>query len=295
MIKNFLVLVSAEGCSFTQIVVRGQTASWCAWTTYHGRDSIVIDEDNMTNMIIKPRPPVVRLLPPPLTRRNDGKNETPQADFFYSLFYSVYAWTNGLIGCLFGGILVDRYGVRKSCVVFSILYLSGQTLFAAGSSMSFLSIKSQYWVMFLGRFVFGIGGGSITLVQNTISATYFFDGGLATAFGFTLTASRLGSVFNLLFTSEIVDATSVPFALWFGVVMCLIGCGFGAFFLHLDTKKERWLELQAMAESGTAAGRPVVKKVGLHLYGRIGNDVFRSVFGTSAGSAVHSASVRGTV
>ena len=63
-----------------------------------------------------------------------------QADFFYNLYYSVYAWTNGLIGCLFGGILVDRYGTRKSCVLFSCLYLGGQMLFAAGASAHFLQV-----------------------------------------------------------------------------------------------------------------------------------------------------------
>lgn len=60
--------------------------------------------------------------------------------------------------------------------------------------------------MFAGRFIFGLGGGSISIVQNTITAIYFRGKELALAFGITLTVSRLGSVINYDLTTIIYKA-----------------------------------------------------------------------------------------
>ena len=59
--------------------------------------------------------------------------------------------------------------------------------------------------MFVGRFIFGLGGGSITISQNQITAGWFHGKELAMAFGFTLTVSRVGSVVNFDLTPWLYD------------------------------------------------------------------------------------------
>lgn len=187
-----------------------------------------------------------------------------QTDFLYGLFYSLYAWTNALVGCMFGGIIVDRYGTHVGCAVFCALYTIGQIVFAAGASLHMAGPEFQYCLMLLGRFIFGMGGGSITLVQNTISAQFFRHDRMSLAMGFTLTASRLGSVINLNFTEQIVQATSIATTLWLGVVFCCFGAFFGFCYVLLDRRHKRYTE-----SLGQQISIVQVKKVSMRDIGRL--------------------------
>jgi MFS family permease len=187
-----------------------------------------------------------------------------QTDFLYGLYYSLYAWTNALIGSLFGGIIVDRYGTHFSTMLFCSLYCIGQVIFALGASISGMGTEAQYIVMVLGRFIFGMGGGAITLVQNTISAQYFRHDRMALAMGFTLTASRIGSVINLNSTARLVTATSISTALWIGACLCVFGASFGLCYIALD-KRYR----QHCLATGQEVSSVAVKKVSLRDIGRL--------------------------
>ena len=71
--------------------------------------------------------------------------------------------------------------------------------------MYWLQPRNQYIIMFGGRFVFGLGGGAVTIVQNVILAKWFRADELATAFGCVLATSRLASVANY-------DVTNIIYA-----------------------------------------------------------------------------------
>jgi MFS family permease len=67
----------------------------------------------------------------------------------YSVFNSLSSWPNVL--CFFSGTLIDRFfGIRKGALIFSIVLLVGQILFAFGAYNKVL------WIMFVGRFLFGL-------------------------------------------------------------------------------------------------------------------------------------------
>jgi MFS family permease len=66
-----------------------------------------------------------------------------------------------------GGQLVDRLDRKKVLLLFSTFVCLGQTLFALG-----VTIKS-FPVMLVGRILFGIGGESISVVQASITTTWF--------------------------------------------------------------------------------------------------------------------------
>ncbi len=132
--------------------------------------------------------------------------EGGEANTYYNLFYLVYAWTNCVMS-LFAGLLVDRWGIAPSVFLFLAFCLGGQALYALGPTLgSSLGPDAQYIAMFVGRFVFGLGGGAITIAQNTISAYWFAGRELAMAFGCTLTISRLGSVINFNLTTLIFNS-----------------------------------------------------------------------------------------
>mmetsp|Transcript_1615 Transcript_1615/g.4403 ORF Transcript_1615/g.4403 Transcript_1615/m.4403 type:complete len:498 (+) Transcript_1615:66-1559(+) len=154
----------------------------------------------------------------------------------FGLFYSLYAWTNALFVIL-AGILIDRLNTRVGVLLFTLLILSGQSLFALGGT-----VKS-YWVMCVGRFVFGSGGGSVTIAQYAIASQYFKGKELALAFGLTTMASRLGSVINFLFFASLEEATSLVFVLWLGTIMCVLSFISGLTFAWLDFRHERVMGL----------------------------------------------------
>ena len=84
-----------------------------------------------------------------------------------------------------------------------------------GRSCQGVSFK-LYPLMLCGRLIFGSGNGSLTIVQNKITAMWFDGKELAMAFGFTLAFSRLGSVLNFLFTEELSERLGIAQTLWFG-------------------------------------------------------------------------------
>ena len=66
----------------------------------------------------------------------------------------------------------------------------GQSLFALGGFMD------NFVVMEVGRFVFGIGGESLAVAQNTYASSWFSGGSLNMVFGLQLSVARLGSTVN---------------------------------------------------------------------------------------------------
>ena len=163
------------------------------------------------------------------------------AGTFYNAFYTAYTWSN-LLMSLLAGWLVDRIGVRRCAIIFPACCLFGQGMcapshppswaractphptrptsthvrcsrchgcaairYALGPTMYWLQPRNQYIIMFGGRFVFGLGGGAVTIVQNVILAKWFRADELATAFGCVLATSRLASVANY-------DVTNIIYA-----------------------------------------------------------------------------------
>ncbi|XP_061073946.1 major facilitator superfamily domain-containing protein 1 isoform X2 [Conger conger] len=105
--------------------------------------------------------------------------------------YAWYSWPNVIL-CFFGGFILDRvFGVRLGTVIFSLFVCIGQVIFAAGA------LWNAFWLMELGRFVFGIGGESLAVAQNTYAVSWFKGKELNLVFGLQLSMARLGSTVNM--------------------------------------------------------------------------------------------------
>jgi len=111
-----------------------------------------------------------------------------------------------MVVSLFAGLLVDKYGVVPSVFLFLSFCLIGQSVWSLGANLESATAASRFAIMFGGRFIFGMGGGSITIAQNAITAYWFAGRELAMAFGITLSVSRLGSVLNFNLTTAIFNA-----------------------------------------------------------------------------------------
>lgn len=105
--------------------------------------------------------------------------------------YAWYSWPNVIL-CFLGGFLLDRvFGMRLGTIIFSLFVCVGQVIVAAGA------LLNAFWLMELGRFVFGIGGESLAVAQNTYAVSWFKGKELNLVFGLQLSMARLGSTVNM--------------------------------------------------------------------------------------------------
>mmetsp|Transcript_1750 Transcript_1750/g.4773 ORF Transcript_1750/g.4773 Transcript_1750/m.4773 type:complete len:540 (+) Transcript_1750:270-1889(+) len=134
------------------------------------------------------------------------------------LLYSVYSYPNVILA-FFGGFIIDRVtGVRIGAILFCSLVLTGQTIFAFA-----VQIK-VYILAVVGRFVFGLGGESLTVAQNTFCARWAPEGLLALWFGIVVSCSRVGSSVNFVVTPKLagVPRVGVPLSVWTGTLACCV-------------------------------------------------------------------------
>jgi MFS family permease len=166
------------------------------------------------------------------------------AQTLYNAWYTAYAWCNMCMS-LFAGVLVDRWGTSKCSVLFLSLIIFGQSVFTLGAFLApdHATTPLPYAVMFAGRLIFGLGGGPITIVQNTIAARWFTGKELAFAFGVSLTVSRLGSVINYDLTTIIFNKAQqlspgfgLAYTFVFGLILCCCSMLAAAVYVALERR-----------------------------------------------------------
>ena len=95
--------------------------------------------------------------------RNDtGLNDTE----LYNLDTRFIYWPNSLLP-IFGGFLMDwKLGRKSGAVVFAFLVVVGQFILAIGA------FTGKFWIMMVGRIIFGIGGESLEVASYTYIVTW---------------------------------------------------------------------------------------------------------------------------
>lgn len=146
------------------------------------------------------------------------KDLTLKESEFMSL-YMWYSWPNVIL-CFFGGFLIDRVlGVRLGAIIFSSFVTVGQVIFSVGALFDLV------WLMDVGRFVFGIGGESLAVAQNTYAVRWFQGKELNMVFGLQLSFSRIGSTVNMNIMGIFYDMFTVnnPGYKGLGLTLLIVG------------------------------------------------------------------------
>ena len=165
----------------------------------------------------------------------------------YAILYSVYSWPNVVLSII-GGFLVDAvFGIRFGAIIFSLIVTAGQAVFAMGA------LTGQYWLMILGRFIFGLGGENLAVCQNLYSAIWFKGDMLNMVFGIQLSISRLGSSANLWTMEKIYDSiaslvssspgyVALGLSLFVGGAFCIYSLFCATVLLFLDRHGKKVLQ-----------------------------------------------------
>ena len=78
-----------------------------------------------------------------------------------------------------------------------------------------------YYVALIGRFIFGLGGESLDVCQNTISSKWFMGKELSLSFAVNTSIASIGTVTNNYSMPPIANSTSLGFALLVGLFLCV--------------------------------------------------------------------------
>lgn len=117
----------------------------------------------------------------------------------FMLLYSIYSWPNVIL-CFIGGFLIDRvFGIRMGTIIYLFILIIGQIMFASGG------LFNAFWLMVMGRFVFGIGAESLAVAQNNYAVVWFKGKELNMVFGLQLSFARVGSTINYLVMEPIYN------------------------------------------------------------------------------------------
>lgn len=160
--------------------------------------------------------------------------------------YAWYSWPNVVL-CFLGGFLLDRvFGIRLGTIIFSSFVLVGQIIFACGA------LAGHFWLMEVGRFVFGIGGESLAVAQNTYAVNWFKGKELNLVFGLQLSMARLGSTVNMNIMGWVYDRikdlvgsaghTTLGISLLIASATCLFSLLCALMLGYLDRRAQRILK-----------------------------------------------------
>lgn len=139
----------------------------------------------------------------------------------YGLFVAAYSIPNTfLLMAVFGGIILDKLGIRRTGFIFVGLMAFGGLFTAYGVSEyfsgggfgfgffnSFLTDYSpELKMMVLGRFLFGLGAETSIVVVSKVIVKWFKGKELAAAFGIKIGLARGGSALALFYSADIAQS-----------------------------------------------------------------------------------------
>lgn len=162
----------------------------------------------------------------------------------YGFFTSAYGWFNVfLLMLIFGGIILDKMGVRFTGRMASIIMVIGTSIkYWAISThsldgLTLLGMKAQVVVAGLGFATFGVGVEVAGITVSKIIVKWFKGKEMALAMGLEMATARIGTTLAMATSiplAEALNGVSKP------VLVCLIMLVIGmiAFFLYTIMDKK---------------------------------------------------------
>jgi MFS family permease len=146
---------------------------------------------------------------------------------------------------IIGGIILDKWGIRLTAMIFGSVATLGGIISALGANDVFSSDPStRLIIMIIGRVLFGIGL-EITCVLITRTIVKWFNGyELALAMAINMGIGRLGSAIGTAISPEIANNVA-PTAVTFAAFLIAIGFIFYIIYLVFDVKLDKQLKADA--------------------------------------------------
>jgi MFS family permease len=177
----------------------------------------------------------------------------------YGLLISVYSIPNTLFFmAILGGVLSDRFGIRKTGLLFALFCMAGTLLTVYGASDFFRNggvgfdllssfaarFSPELKMMIVGRFVFGLGAETFNIVVLKILVKWFKGHKMALAFAVMTILGRMGTALVLIASPVLIEArTGWTTSLWFAALVMIAGLALFLIYMRLDRTYEHDVDL----------------------------------------------------
>ncbi|KAJ1902654.1 hypothetical protein LPJ81_003484, partial [Coemansia sp. IMI 209127] len=163
----------------------------------------------------------------------------------YGALQSTVSAVNTILPIL-GGLFIDSFGTTTGSLLATSLIMIGNLI---------ISISTHYRsfsTMVVGRILYGLGSGTITVVQETILGSWFKGKGLAITIAIQITTSRIASFLSM--------GTAIPVtkrfdfygaAFWANFIVCAISFGINLVYMvamkhiHREASPEMLVRLRS--------------------------------------------------
>ncbi|EOB13361.1 Major facilitator superfamily domain-containing protein 1 [Nosema bombycis CQ1] len=171
------------------------------------------------------------------TMINYGKYKNDE--YKLTILYSVYALPNIILPLAFGWASTLNASIVSSflcCLVFI-----GHLIFTIGIS------KTSFKIMILGRFLLGIGGESLSVIQNKMISCEFKGKDLSFAMGTFSSIARMGSILNFAITPYLGHHFSPSIPCLIGIILTFNGTLL-CFYINFKRKSTKLEHLLVVAQ-----------------------------------------------
>ena len=163
----------------------------------------------------------------------------------FGTFNWAYCWFNVFLFMLvFGGIILDKMGVRFTGVLTCILMLAGaiikyyavEYISPEPEAGTVFGLRTQVFVACLGYAIFAVGTENCGITVSKVITKWFTGHELALAMGVQVAVARLGTAAALVFSPMIVRRFSMSAPLLFSAVLLCIGFLAYLVYCRMDRK-----------------------------------------------------------
>ncbi|KAJ1734837.1 hypothetical protein LPJ61_000866 [Coemansia biformis] len=156
------------------------------------------------------------------------KKASPELDITnaqYGALQSTVSAVNTVLPIL-GGLFIDTFGTSSGSLIATFLIMLGNLI------ISLSTHSRSFPTMVAGRILYGLGSGSITVVQETILGSWFKGKGLAVTIGIQITTSRIASFLSMGTAIPIADRFGFyGAAFWANLFVCAVSFGINLVYI----------------------------------------------------------------
>lgn len=166
----------------------------------------------------------------------------------FGIFNWAYCWFNVFLFMLiFGGIILDKFGVRitglTSCLLMVIgafiKYYAVEFISSTPEAGYIFGIRIQVFVASLGYAIFAVGTENCGITVTKAIAKWFKGKEIALAMGIQVAVARLGQALALIVCPLIVTSFSMSAPLLFALILIVIGFFAYMIFCVMDKKLDK--------------------------------------------------------
>ncbi|MFW6130995.1 MAG: MFS transporter [Candidatus Aminicenantaceae bacterium] len=149
---------------------------------------------------------------------------------------------------ILGGIILDKWGIRKTSIIFGLVASLGGFISAIGAHGILSSDpSSRLTFMIIGRIIFGVGLETTCVLVTRTIVKWFKGYELALALTINMGIGRLGSAVGTAISPDIANYNA-PTAITFAATLILIGFILYIIYLIFDVKIDKQIKARGDAE-----------------------------------------------